>query len=99
KPDLAVADETRAIDLAPTRVQYRNRGLAYRRLDRCDDAIRDLDRAIELDGGYVQAYQDRAKCLVRLKLLDRAGADVAKLRELGAFPDEELRALLAARSR
>ena len=57
---------------------YYNRGVAYLRLGRYPEAIRDLDKAIELSPTYAVLYSDRATANVQLGRLDEALGDFDK---------------------
>ena len=42
---------------------YNNRGLAYQKIEKIDEAIQDFNKAIELDKKYWEAYYNRAEAL------------------------------------
>lgn len=46
-PELALGDLKKAVDISPTGPYYRQRGEVYAKLDRCTEAVEDLDRAID----------------------------------------------------
>lgn len=76
--DLAVADYTKAIDLAPVPVstELTKRGRAYREKGDLALSIADYGRAIEENPGYERAYVER--CVDRIKIgkdLDAAVGD------------------------
>jgi Flp pilus assembly protein TadD len=53
-------------------------------------ALMDYDHAIKLAPDNANAYLNRASALVQLKRLDEARRDVARCRQLGGNPSQEL---------
>jgi tetratricopeptide (TPR) repeat protein len=75
----AIYDYTRAIDLDPKyAAAYCNRGNAYRKIRKRDEALSDYTRAIELDPQYAVAYFHRGKFFNDESNLDQAIADYTK---------------------
>jgi tetratricopeptide (TPR) repeat protein len=93
KPDEAIADYTRAIELDPAfaRAYYqRSRVLSYPKNDSAG-ARRDLDRTIELEPDYIPALMDRAWALYYAQDLAGALADVDRVVALAPKDKDALR--------
>lgn len=80
----AIQAFTQVVELEPGYAPaYHMRGVAYREIDRLEEALADLDRAIELQPDFAQAYYDRG--YLYLHYLDRpeeALADLSRTIEL-----------------
>lgn len=61
---------------------YLNRGLAYSEVERLDEAIADLSRAIELDPAFWSAYRHRGIVYWMQGNQDASYQDYLKAREL-----------------
>lgn len=59
----AIAEQTRAIALAPTAVAFKARAMAWAAKRQCDLAVADFTRAIELAPRDPDSYYRRAECL------------------------------------
>jgi len=70
--DGAIALYTRSIETCPTAEAYTFRGWAYNFLGRVDDAIRDCKKAIEVDPGFGNPYNDIGAYLIAKGDLDGA---------------------------
>jgi Tfp pilus assembly protein PilF len=70
--DGAIALYTRSIDVCPTAEAYTFRGWAYSFLGRVDDAIRECKKAIEVDPGFGNPYNDIGAYLIAKGELDEA---------------------------
>ena len=70
--DGAIALYTRSIETCPTAEAYTFRGWAYNFLGRVDDAIRDCKKAIEVDPGFGNPYNDIGAYLIAKGDLDEA---------------------------
>jgi tetratricopeptide (TPR) repeat protein len=69
----AIAELNRACELAPANPEFFfERGVVYLNTDKPEPALKDFDRAVELNPGYVLALLDRAE--LRIKGKDFAGA-------------------------
>lgn len=73
--DLPVSEEFTARD-------HQNRGTTYLRLGRRDEALADLNRAVELEPQYPFAYVNRARVYADMKQYDKALADMARALEI-----------------
>ncbi len=85
KPEKALADFNRAIELEPGRASgYQGRANALNTLQRYREALRDYDNAIELDPGpgLANAYVNRAVAYSHLGENKKAIADYEKGLEL-----------------
>jgi tetratricopeptide (TPR) repeat protein len=98
--DHAIADYDSALtlesmpDCAPV---YANRGAAYIGKGDYDQAIRDFTSAIEIQPGYLEAYNNRAGAYYLKKEYRNAWADIETVLTLGGQPSPDLlRALRAA---
>jgi Flp pilus assembly protein TadD len=81
--DKALADFTKAIELAPKNVTvWSNRGYAYLELHQYDKAIADYSKAIELDPKMAAAWNNRGYAYLELHQYDKAIADYSKAIEL-----------------
>ncbi len=79
----AFEELTRALRLNPTAEAYAYRGLALLREDDTRGARRDLDRALEMDGGSSRALSFRAAVNLRENDLDAACRDFEAACEAG----------------
>ena len=61
---------------------YNNRGFAYYKLGKHEEAIADYNRAIELQPDYAKAYRNRAEVYRVIGELDKAEADEARADEI-----------------
>lgn len=64
-------------------LDYRSQALTI--MGRSDEALADLDRAIEISPGDATLYVRRARLEIRLGQLRRAGVDLQFARELGSY--------------
>lgn len=81
----AITDLTEAIRLAPgSATAYNARGFAWFKLGQSRRALDDLDRAIELNSNYLNAYHNRAA--VRRAIGDLSGAKADRRREASVKP-------------
>ena len=88
KFDLAIADYTRAVELAPKDAErYISRGIAYRLKGDFDRAIKDLDKAIKLNSNDFHAYNHRGIVYKRKGENDKAINDFSKAIKLN--PDDD----------
>ncbi|GAA1909482.1 tetratricopeptide repeat protein [Streptomyces durmitorensis] len=78
----AITDLNQAVAVAPSCVALRTRGECYRVLGRFDEAIRDLDRAIELQPADAFAWASRGATRYSLRQDDEALADLDRAVEL-----------------
>ncbi len=79
----AIADYSRAIELAPDFVDaYNNRGFAYARAGNLEKAFADYGQAIELNPGYALVYLNRGSAYAESGDLERAIADYDRAIEL-----------------
>jgi serine/threonine-protein kinase len=67
-------------------VCHYNRGLAYFHLQRDQDAMRDFDKAIELNPKFAAAWLNRGLAQYRIGKFDLAATSLTKALELGADP-------------
>jgi Tfp pilus assembly protein PilF len=74
KQDLEQAVElyTRSIEVFPTAEAYTFRGWAFEGMGRIDDAIAECHRAIEIDPGFGNPYNDIGAYLIAKNQLDEA---------------------------
>src|SRR5512140_3633341 len=72
-------------------------GLAYSMLGRKDDALKELDRALELNPRYVDAHLNRAVLLNDLGRYEEAAAAFGKAQDLGKVDDTGFSAPMASR--
>jgi tetratricopeptide (TPR) repeat protein len=70
--DGAIALYTQSIELCPTAEAYTFRGWAYNFLGRVDDAIGECKKAIEVDPGFGNPYNDIGAYLIAKGELDEA---------------------------
>ena len=61
---------------------YNNRGIAYGDLGKYEQAIRDYNKAIELDPQYANTYYNRGILYQTLDKITEAEADFKKYEEL-----------------
>ncbi len=81
--DPAIADTTKAIEIAPTFApDYANRAAAYGSKGDSDQAIADATRAIEIAPGFAPAYVNRAAAFNNKGDGDRAMAEASKAIEI-----------------
>ncbi len=69
---------------------YNDRGLVHGRLGQLRDALRDFDKAIELDPGKAVVYLNRAVTYMQLRRYREAQADLELCREHGGTPPRQL---------
>jgi tetratricopeptide (TPR) repeat protein len=95
-PGLAVADLTRAIDIAPAPAVLFNRALAQQALGNWASAEADFTAVLEAEPTEAEAWERRAECRHRLGNADGADDD---LRRAGALaPDRPAAGVMAAGS-
>ena len=83
QPDLAIADDTRAIELDPKAYRaFADRGAAYHDKDEYDLAIADATRSIELNPKESVTYNNRGQAYRAKGDYDRAFADLNRAIEL-----------------
>jgi len=83
KPEKALADFNRAIELEPDRAGgYLGRANTLNTLQRYREALQDYDKTIELDPGLANAYVNRAVAYSHLGKNKKAIADYEKGLEL-----------------
>jgi tetratricopeptide (TPR) repeat protein len=91
RPDLALADFTKAIDLNPKKPEFLvNRGNAAVDLKKSDEALADYGRAIAVDPTFALAYANRGHYFAAMGKLDEALKDLSKAIELDAQNPEPL---------
>jgi len=61
---------------------YNNRGVAYAKLNEYERAIKDYDKAIELNPNYAETYYNRGNAYAKLNKYERAIKDFSKAIEL-----------------
>ena len=89
KPEEALADFNRAIDLDPNQAGgYVGRANALNTLGRYHEAIEDYDRAISMDPSIANAYVNRAIAHSHLNEYEKAIADYEKGLELDPKIDD-----------
>src|SRR5262249_19854472 len=82
--DEALTDAERAIQLDPTDPKaYNNRGTAYIRLDRLNDALMDFQQATELDPNYAIAYLNIGSIYYHQEMVEQAIPYFEKAAHLG----------------
>jgi len=80
KPELALKDYERVIDMDPLHPQsYGNRGNVYDSTGNFERAIADYSKGIELKNDYTDAYYNRGWVYLRIKDYNKAAADFKKL--------------------
>ncbi len=79
---LAAGSATTQTDLNDP-VAYNNRGNAYARKDQHDQAISDLNKALEINPRLALAYYNRGLAYARKGQYDKAWEDVYKVQDLG----------------
>jgi len=83
KPDLAVSDCTRAIELDRRFVwPYHNRANAYNDKREYVNALADWNKAIEIDSKFAPAYNNRGIYYTNIRDYDRALSDLSKAIEI-----------------
>ena len=65
-----------------TASDYNNRGIAYHNLKRYQEALTDLNRAIQVDPNFANAYASRGNTYVDLQRYDKALADFQRAIQL-----------------
>ncbi len=75
KHDQAVADATKSLALNPHAYTFDTRGYAYAHLRKYDEALKDFQRALELDPKLGDAYFHRAQVYDETNKKDLAAAD------------------------
>jgi tetratricopeptide (TPR) repeat protein len=68
---------------------YYNCGYIYEKQGNLSQAISDLDKAIEINPNYADAYETRAYVYFDKKEYEKAWANVHKAEGLGYKPDKE----------
>ena len=76
--DQAVADFTKAIEIAPRAEAYKNRGNAFQAEGDLDRAIADFDKAIEMNPNDADSYNNRGAAYKAKGENERAIADFSK---------------------
>ena len=71
-----VKDYNTLIELAPDSANYNKRGIAYERLKDWPAAIKDYDKAIELNPKWAVPYNNRAYCYMKLRNFKEAKKDL-----------------------
>ena len=83
KPDPAVSDCTRAIELDKSFVwPYHNRANAYNDKGSFQNALADWNKAIQLDAKFAPAYNNRGNYYMNIRDYDRAIEDFSKALEI-----------------
>lgn len=100
--DGAIVLYTKSIEVCPTAEAYTFRGWAYNSLGRVDDAIAECKKAIEVDPGFGNPYNDIGAYLIAKGELDEAvpwleQAKLAPRYEPRHFPYMNLGRLYAAK--
>ncbi|GFR39803.1 hypothetical protein Agub_g291 [Astrephomene gubernaculifera] len=99
----AVRHYSSAIDLQSTvPLLYTKRAAAYMSLRSLSQALRDLDRAVQLDGSFVQGYLNRGKLQRQMCSYAAAQRDFERVLELKPgqkVADQELKRTLSARTK
>ena len=83
--DTAVEYYTRGLSLHESAIIYANRAMAYLRMERPADALKDCDSALHVDPGYNKALFRRGLAQKALKSWDDAAEDLKAA--LAAEPD------------
>jgi len=97
KPDLELADATRAFLIEPRSAEALNaRAIANLDIDRPFEAIRDFDLLIQLNPDYVDAYINRSAALSRVGRFDDSIKDARKAYALAPSSPYGYQALGAA---
>ena len=78
----AVHVYTKAIELKPTSIYYRNRSVANLKLGRFDDALEDSTHSIQIDQKYSNGYRSRADVHMALQQYQLALQDYGRAREI-----------------
>ncbi len=86
----AIVEFDRAIELDGDPLSYMARGSSYGALDDFDQALADLDKAIELDSGLGEAYGERGAVYALAGDTERALADLQMA--LSLVDDDQARA-------
>jgi protein O-mannosyl-transferase len=85
RPQDALADFNKAVALKPTALAYYQRAVLWLETKRFDEAMKDVNRALDLDEGYDLAYGLRARLYVEKKQMRPAIDDLD--RSLQINPD------------
>ena len=89
KPEKALKDFNRAIEIDPTRVDgYVGRANTLNTLERYEEALKDYDIAIEIDPKLANAYVNRGSAYSHLGQYEKAIADYEKGLELDPKIDD-----------
>jgi tetratricopeptide (TPR) repeat protein len=86
KPQRALEDLNKAIELEPTPIRFLARGQLYRRLGEYEKAIKDYDRGEAIDPALWQA--DVVGLLFQADTHARLGNETAALACCGRLPDD-----------
>ena len=78
----AVHVYSKAIQLNPTSIYYRNRAVANFKLHRFDDALEDCTNSIQIDEKYSKGYTSRADVHIALEQYQLALHDYERAREI-----------------
>ena len=82
--ELAIEDETRAIEIDPTNARaYNNRGVSYRELGDFEQSIKNFTKAIELNPQHPNPYYNRAKDYGALGDRDQMRRDMLTAAQMG----------------
>jgi len=89
KPEKALEDFNRAIEIDPTRADgYVGRANTLNTLGRYQEALKDYDKAIEIDPQLANAYVNRGSAYSHLEQYQKAIADYEKGLELDPEIDD-----------
>ena len=89
KPEKALQDFSRAIDIDPTRADgFVGRANTLNTLGRYQEALKDYNKAIEIDPKLANAYVNRGSALSHLEQYEKAIADFEKGLELDPKIDD-----------
>jgi tetratricopeptide (TPR) repeat protein len=89
KPEKALKDFTRAIEIDPNRADgYVGRANSLNTLGRYQEALEDYDKAIEIDSKLANAYVNRGSAYSHLGQYEKAIADYEKGLELDPEIDD-----------